>query len=75
MLIGDLIVNLSLKYFSPKELVSQEGDEGAGLGVWAKELGWEVGFQEEQIRGGAWVRVKVGWGMKSKEHCDPIDGV
>lgn len=70
MLIGDLIVNLSLKCLSLKELVSQDGHEGAGLGVWAKGLGWEVGFRAEQAGEGAWVRVKMRWGRKSQEHCD-----
>ena len=70
MPIGGLIVNLLLKCLSLKELVSQEAYGEVGLGVWAKGLGWEDGFQEEQAEGGAWVGVKMRRGMKSQDHCN-----
>lgn len=42
-----------------EELISQEEAEGTGLGCLARGLGWEVGFQEEQAGGDAWLEGQV----------------
>lgn len=51
------LINLSLKYLSLK--VSQDAAGGTGLGCLARGLEWEVGLQEEQAGGGAWMEVQV----------------
>lgn len=74
MLIDELLVNLSGKWFNLKYFVSQEGTGGTRLGLLAKGLGWEVSFWEEQAGGGGWVGVKGGWGQKARSTVIPVMG-